>query len=229
MQAGAEATESGMRAEEGGVSEAAAPVRERTAMHLSVLRAAAGVHHDDHVRVVRALAEAQRLEGVAVHAWVLLPESLQLTISPACGQGERAFMLRWVECHRALSLAERGHPGGDCLVRWQGVPVDVETHLFVSQLYVERLPVKSGLTVSPWAWRWSSHHANAYGEADACVTPHRVYQQLGRSPAARAEAYRALFELDLDPRLWEATEQALAEGRPLASAAAMRHREARTR
>ena len=39
-------------------------------------------------------------------------------------------------------------------------------------------------------YRWSSHRANAEGEGDPMIEPHRAY--------TGARAYRALFDCDLD-------------------------------
>jgi putative transposase len=57
--------------------------------------------------------------------------------------------------------------------------------------YIERNPVHAGLVAVPAHYRWSSHRANAFGEADALVTPHPFYYALARTPQGRQLAYRA--------------------------------------
>src|SRR5689334_7804991 len=54
---------------------------------------------------------------------------------------------------------------------------------------------------SPDEYRWSSFRSNADGWPDALVRRHPVYLALGRSGSARREAYRALFETPLEPRM----------------------------
>jgi putative transposase len=60
--------------------------------------------------------------------------------------------------------------------------------------YIEMNPVRAGLVARPEEYRWSSFGANALGYADALVTPHPFYYALGRTPAERQAAYRALFQ-----------------------------------
>jgi len=50
----------------------------------------------------------------------------------------------------------------------------------------------------PRDYRWSSYRGHAQGAADLLLTGHELYDWLGRNPAARQEAYRALFRTALD-------------------------------
>lgn len=57
-------------------------------------------------------------------------------------------------------------------------------------------------------YRWSSYRANAEDKADPRVTPHERYLALGRGPATRREAYRALCRDGLDVETIEAIRHA---------------------
>lgn len=188
---------------------------EARTLHFRVARSLAGALVSDHPRVVRALQSAVRGCHVQIHAWVLLPDSLQLCASFPRGLSEGAFIASWGRHYQAHSDAALGEGVREGLLAWTAVPVEVGTQLFVSQMYVERLPVFSGLAVAAWMYRWSSLAANAYAEPDPLLQPHQAYLALGSSPAGRAAAYRALFELELDPSLWESTARALCLGLPL--------------
>jgi putative transposase len=57
-------------------------------------------------------------------------------------------------------------------------------------------------------YRWSSYRANAEDKLDPRVTPHDRYLALGRGPAARREAYRALCRDGLELETMEAIRRA---------------------
>jgi putative transposase len=182
--------------------------------HVVAVRSAGAVEPEAYQSVRDGLAPAAQAAGVSVHAWALVPDSLQLCLTLALPARQLPTFFAEIEARVAEG---RGGRHGPAFVGWRCVPVAVDTHLFVSHLYIERLPVRQGLALWPWGWRWSSHAANAGGEADACLVPHAAYLQLGVDAAARQRAYRALFELELDPQLWERTEACLDAGRPLAT------------
>ena len=46
----------------------------------------------------------------------------------------------------------------------------------------------------PAEYLWSSYHHNAIGKAVKLITPHPVYNGLGKSTKKRQSAYRALFK-----------------------------------
>jgi putative transposase len=196
------------------VATSSAAVADRKADVVHHVVAVRGVGHTDpeaYQSVHSALAPSAAVAGLAVHAWALVPEQLQLCVSGR--QPLQGLALFFAELE--ARLAECGGAAGPAVVSWRAVPVAVDTHLFVSQLYIERLPVQRGLAVWPWAWRWSSHAANAAGVHDACVRPHAAYLHLGIDTASRLRAYRALFELDLDPCLWDDTTRRLEQGEAL--------------
>ncbi|HEX2200534.1 MAG TPA: hypothetical protein VHH93_00720 [Gammaproteobacteria bacterium] len=82
--------------------------------------------------------------------------------------------------------ALQGQPGGLRALR---------AHL--SSLYRAQ-PVHAGRVSGPADYRWSSYRRNAQGGADGVVTEHTEYTALGGLLAARCEAYRELFRVDLD-------------------------------
>jgi len=183
--------------------------------HVVAVRCAGGAEPEAYQSVRAALAPAATAAGACVHAWALVPDSLQLCLSleaPA-----RQLPTFFAELEARVTEVSGGNRA-PAFIGWRVVPVAVDTHLFVSHMYIERLPVRRGLTLWPWGWRWSSHAANAGGDEDACLEPHAAYRQLGVDAPSRRRAYRALFELELDPTLWDRTEECLATGRALVGA-----------
>lgn len=60
--------------------------------------------------------------------------------------------------------------------------------------YIELNPVRAWLIAQPGGYAWSSYRANAAARVDPLLTPPAEYLALGSDPAARASAYRALFD-----------------------------------
>jgi putative transposase len=76
---------------------------------------------------------------------------------------------------------------------FDATPVRARRYLLACMRYIELNPVRAGLARDPADYRWSSHRANALGEADALLTPHALYLALGRGAAERCAAYRGGF------------------------------------
>lgn len=114
--------------------------------------------------------------GCALHAYALLGSHAHLLATPARAEAAAAFM-------EGL--------GGE----FDATPVHARRYLLACMRYIELNPVRAGLVRDPADYRWSSHRANALGEADALLTPHALYLALGRGRAERCAAYRDGFEL----------------------------------
>jgi len=121
---------------------------------------------DDDYAIYRALlAESCRAAGVAVWAWVLMPNHVHLILVPSDSDGLR----------RALAPVHRRYAGHvhTCLKRtghfWQGrfgaVVMD-EAHLATAIRYVALNPVRAGLAERAQDWAWSSVHAHLAARDD---------------------------------------------------------------
>jgi putative transposase len=75
--------------------------------------------------------------------------------------------------------------------------VESERYLLTCMRYIELNPVRAGVVVSPFDYRWSSIHANAGLGRDKLVTPHVEYLRLGSSDTERTEQYRAILKQGL--------------------------------
>jgi putative transposase len=82
--------------------------------------------------------------------------------------------------------------------RYRATPIDSDRYLLTCYRYVELNPVRAGLVKEPGDYRWSSFRANAFGEPDPLVSPHKLYLALGGDAESRRAAYRRLFITTLD-------------------------------
>jgi putative transposase len=99
--------------------------------------------------------------------------------------------------------------------RYKSSLIQAETYLLTCQRYIELNPVRAAMVDDPAHYRWSSYRSNALGKADARVTPHALYESLGRTDKDRQAAYRALFRSHLDRAAIDDIRLALNQSRPL--------------
>ena len=60
--------------------------------------------------------------------------------------------------------------------------------------YIELNPVRARIVRQPKNYPWSSFKFNALGESDKLITPHVLYDALGKSLNNRQSAYKDLFK-----------------------------------
>lgn len=65
--------------------------------------------------------------------------------------------------------------------------------------YIELNPLRAAMAADPRDYRWSSHHALAFGDADPLLVPHPPYLALSSRPATRRQAYRRMVMDAVDP------------------------------
>ena len=139
------------------------------------------------------LQDAAAVYGVAVHAYVLMTNHVHLLVSPETPQSLPRAM-RDVNWHYSrYANSTRARTGSIWDGRYRACIVDADRYFFACSHYIELNPVRAGLAKAPGAYRWSSYKANAEGKGDPAVSAHALYESLGATPTARAEAYRSLF------------------------------------
>jgi putative transposase len=148
----------------------------------------------DRDRYLTHLREVSAALGLAVHAYVLMPNHVHLLATPeAAGDLGRAVQalgrryVRWFnDRHRRV--------GGLFEGRYRATVVEADRYLLACMRYIEMNPVRAGLTGEPKEFAWSSHRHHIGLEPDASITDHAVYWELGNTPFERQVAYRRLFD-----------------------------------
>ena len=156
---------------------------------------------DDYRFYLDGLADAAGKTDCRVHAYVLMTNHVHLLVSADHVAAPGAMM---------KALGQRYVPYVNRLYRrsgtlWEGrfrsCPIQEEAYLLACQRYIELNPVRATMVEHPADYRWSSYRANAQGEDDRQVSPHRLYVALGDTAEHRQAAYRELFRHDLEPGL----------------------------
>jgi putative transposase len=171
---------------------------------------------DDRAFFQRCLDYAARDHAAAIHAYVLMSNHVHLLVSPSCASSVpkmmqsigRIYVQYFNRVHQRTGTLWEG--------RYKAAIIEKERYLLTCMRYIELNPVRARMVLSPGEFRWSSFRANAIGARDNLVTPHAVYQDLGRSPERRQAAYRDLFSDAISPAelasIRDATQHAWALG-----------------
>ena len=132
----------------------------------------------DYQFFLEYLAAACRRYRIAIHAYVLMTNHVHLLMTPTTREGiSRAMQSigrRYVqyinrEYRRCGTLWESRHKAS---------LVDAERYLLTCYRYIELNPVRAGMVEHPGDYRWSSYRHNAYGEKNALITQHPLYERI---------------------------------------------------
>ena len=163
----------------------------------------------DYQAYIGLLAESCAKAATEVWAYCLMPNHVHLILVPSHPDGLRAAL---GEAHRRytrrINRREdwRGHLWQE---RFHSFPLD-EPHLAAAVRYVERNPVRAGLTKRPEDWVWSSARAHLDGRDDALV---RVGPLIERFPD-----WRGYLSDDVEAAALKTLRRHGRSGRPLGSA-----------
>jgi len=161
-----------------------------------------------------ALIEAQ----CALHAYVLMTNHVHLLLTPKRAEAVPKLVISLGR--RYVQYINRSYRRTGTLwdSRYKSSSVQAETYLLACQRYIELNPVRAAMVEDPAHYRWTSYRANGLGQADAHLTPHPLYQALGRSDKERQTHYRALFRAQLDRAAVDDIRLALNQSQPLGNA-----------
>jgi putative transposase len=188
-------------------------------LHLVLLRGhndqAVFADDEDRASFLGMLREAAQRQGVAVHAYALLPDQVHLLLTPpraeALGRMVQSIGRRYV----AAINRRHGRRGTLWDGRFRSAIVDAQTLLIGATVYVETLPVVAGLVPGAADWPWSSAAHHTGKRHDTLVQDHPRHWQLGNTPFERQHAHTAaLTQAVPDARFADAVRQARALGPP---------------
>lgn len=148
---------------------------------------------------LRWLRDAAREQGVAIHAYVLMPDHFHLLATPS---GERSVgrMLQSIGRRYVAHFNRRvGRSGTLWAGRYRSTVIDPDSYLVMAMRYIESNPVRANLVADPAGYHWSScaHHVGI--RPDPIVTDHPQYWALANTPFERQAAYRQLLDEPLAP------------------------------
>lgn len=144
---------------------------------------------DDHRLMLALLQEAAQRHGVAVHAWVLMPNHLHLLLTPQDSAGLPALMQAIGRRYVRHFNARQQRSGTLWEGRYRATVIEPGRHLLACMAYMDLNPVRAGLVVEARDHPWSSHGHYAGLRVERWIAPHALYWELGNTPFAREAAY----------------------------------------
>lgn len=173
----------------------------------------------DFVNFLELLKVSAKVNAVAIHAYVLLPQSIMLIATPSSSESLSKLM-QWVGRRYVPYFNKKYQRAGPLWqARFRAAVVDATHHLLAVSQYVDETPRREGLVSAPGDYPWSSFHAHAGLAQDALVSDHLSYWSLGNTPFARESAYRSLMEQALPAQTVTLIESGLRSGWAIGPAA----------
>lgn len=147
----------------------------------------------DRIAYLADLREIATELACAVHAYVLMTNHVHLLLTPSDAAGPARLMNRLGRRHVGRFNHHRERTGTLWEGRYRSCLVADEAHVLACYRYIELNPMRAGMVMQPFEYRWSSHRENATGAPRWPLTMHPVFEALGADAAARSRAYGALF------------------------------------
>jgi putative transposase len=173
---------------------------------------------DDYASYLHWLGEALGEAECALHAYVLMTNHVHLLLTPKRAAAVPRLIMSLGR--RYVQYINRSYRRTGTLwdSRYKSSLVQAETYLLACQRYIELNPVRAAMVEDPAHYRWTSYRAHGLGQPDARLTPHALYQALGRNDKERQANYRDLFRAQLDRAAIDDIRLALNQSQPLGNA-----------
>jgi putative transposase len=171
--------------------------------------------NEDYVAYLHWLEEAADRYDCDIHAYVLMTNHIHLLVTPHDKQGISRMMQYIGRRYVPYINYTYGSSGSIWEGRYKASLIDDEQYLLTCMRYIELNPVRANMTNNPAQYRWGSYRCNAQGKDNKLITPHSIYQQLGRTLEARCNAYKALFSAHIDAEDLKDIRSAWQTGTPL--------------
>ncbi|WOD15865.1 transposase [Paraburkholderia kirstenboschensis] len=172
----------------------------------------------DYLYFLACLADAARVADLAVHAWVLMPDAVQLLVTPSyessVAMAMQAIGRRYVETFNR----RHGRRGTVWRGAYRATVIEPDRYFLLASQIIDHAPVRNNLAAEPGKYQWSSYSHHVGLRVDSFIKDHPLYRALGNTPFERHEAYRDLGAQPPDQREVDNLMQSTLNGWVLGSA-----------
>jgi len=166
----------------------------------------------DYRALLDLIGEQARAFDVAVHAYVLMSNHFHLLVTPQTADGLPKMMQAVGRSYVRWFNQRQQRTGTLWEGRYKSTLIQTDRYLLACMAYIDLNPVRAGLVERPQDYPWSSHLHYAGVRADALVTAHPLYWELGNTPFAREAAYAELVHRGVEPSQQSALTDATLSG-----------------
>ena len=176
------------------------------------------VRDDEDCRAfVTWLREAAQLSGVAIHAYVLLPNRVQLLATPGDENGLGKMMQSLGRHYVPYFNARHGRSGSLWEGRFRATVLDADAYFLACAQLIEQQAIRAGIVSELSDFPWSSYAHHVGSRREAWLTDHPAYWALGNTPFDREAAYKLRADASLPAELAGEIESATHKAWPLGS------------
>jgi len=172
---------------------------------------------EDYARFLGSLKDSAKFYRVAIHAYVLLPDQLQLLATPVDEDGLALMMQKVGRLYVPWFNAKHGRTGTLFGGRFRTAVLDPAQYFLACMRHIELHPVRVQQAQAAQDYPWSSYAHHAGIRADALITDHAQYWALGNTPFQREAAYIQLAQQGLAPDELQTIDLAVQKGGALGS------------
>lgn len=156
---------------------------------------------EDYEFYLQSLRAAADQYSVHVHAYVLLPNMIQIVATPRLATGVSSLMQSLGRRYVQYVNHRYKRSGTMWDGRFKASLIDSSAYLLSCYRYVELKPLYARLCDSLNDYPWSSFRHHAGLENNALIVDHKLYNGLGETRVERCQEYRRLFRYEIDSRL----------------------------
>ena len=166
----------------------------------------------DYQRYLNDLAYTAKRTACVIHAYVLMTNHVHLLVTPR-GTDGLSRLMQSVNRRYVRYINKRFQRRGTLWEgRFKSALIDTDRYLLACSRYIEMNPVRAAMVDTPASYPWSSYRRNALGRQDPVVTPHPLYRMLANTETGQRNAYRELFEDELDENFLTSIRSATQKG-----------------
>ena len=152
------------------------------------------IDDSDFQTFLRALRESAQQAGVAIHAYVVMPNRLQLLVTPSETDSLGKMMQAIGRHYVPYFNARHGRSGGLWEGRFRATVLESDAYFIPCAQLIEQQPLRAGLVGELSAYPWSSHAHHVGSRREPWITDHPAYWALGNTPFDREAAYQRLSD-----------------------------------
>ena len=156
---------------------------------------------EDYDFYLTSLKKAADQYDVNIHAYVLLPNAVQIIATPNIPQGISSMMQSLGRRYVQYINHRYQRSGTLWAGRYKSSVIDSDAYLLTCYRYVELKPMYEGLVDSPELYAWSSFNYHTGLEPSDLIADHRLFMNLGDTHEDRADEYSAMFRFRFDRML----------------------------
>ena len=164
------------------------------------------------------LRDAAQQADVAIHAYVLLPNRVQLLATPATAEGLGKMMQALGRHYVPYFNARYARSGSLWEGRFRATVLDADAYFIPCAHLIEQQSVRAGIVTELASYPWSSYAHHVGSRREAWLTDHPAYWALGNTPFDREVAYQQSVDAALPASLVAEIESATHKAWPLGTA-----------